>query len=644
VSERAHNAHPAPDAPGVAVIVPAFNRARTIGRTLDAVAAQTRAPRRLVVVDDGSEDDLAGAFEAWRDRARPAFPSELVRQPNAGAAAARNHGLALVGDAPLVAFLDSDDAWPPDLLERAEAALAHRPDAVAASADQLLEDPGGARGEPRSLRDLPANPVRWMVERDAGIGSCTVARTPAVRELGGYDEAFPTGHDALLFLRMATLGAWTHAPGAPVRMGRGAGRASGDDDHLHRSLANPEHVWAEAYERFLAEEGGRAWMPHRRAAELLAARWRRAADRWWTHLEGAAARACERQSRAYDHAADADAWPEPLDPARFDALATSASTHPGAEGGAHPPRATIAIEWESGALARQRLSRRLLEGLDAQGRSWIEHHDRRHHASPNPRARITEPVGATLEILVVFDSRRIDGRRVHRLVSGVLPFDSPLVVVRLIGAPRTSYSERKRLGVASASGDLVVLIDSDLAPEPGWLGRLVEPLERAGVNAVAGATAVDPGGLVGRTFALLWRPDPAPSPNHLALRRSAFATPPVAAADDRGPAPLPDGAPFEGIVREVGASMLRRPPADPLNFLLRALAEGRDRALIPGKGSAGASRATLAGLVRERRSVGLRAIEVPPALAIAAAYYALRGLGGFLARAAPGATRRWLRV
>lgn len=95
--------------PLVSVIVPMFNAASTIGRTLASACAQTHSRLEIVVVDDGSLDDgpdIVARFAHHDDRIR------LIRQPNAGVAAARNAGVA-VSKGHLIAPLDADDLWHP---------------------------------------------------------------------------------------------------------------------------------------------------------------------------------------------------------------------------------------------------------------------------------------------------------------------------------------------------------------------------------------------------------------------------------------------------------------------------------------------------------------------------------------------------
>jgi len=89
----------------ISTIVPAYNRAELIGATLRSLLEQTRPPDELIVVDDGSTDGTA-------DIARN-FGATVIRQPNAGAGAARNAGFAK-STGEIVHFMDSDDLASPN--------------------------------------------------------------------------------------------------------------------------------------------------------------------------------------------------------------------------------------------------------------------------------------------------------------------------------------------------------------------------------------------------------------------------------------------------------------------------------------------------------------------------------------------------
>ena len=101
-------------APVISVIVPVYNRAHLIARPINSLLTQTFLDFEVLVVDDGSKDDLATALKA--------FPDERIRllthPVNRGVNAARNTGLAHATGA-WVTFLDSDDELVPRALQQA---------------------------------------------------------------------------------------------------------------------------------------------------------------------------------------------------------------------------------------------------------------------------------------------------------------------------------------------------------------------------------------------------------------------------------------------------------------------------------------------------------------------------------------------
>jgi|tagenome__1003787_1003787.scaffolds.fasta_scaffold20980537_6 glycosyltransferase involved in cell wall biosynthesis len=104
----------------VGVVIPVRDGERYLAEALDSVLAQTRLPHDVVVVDDGSGDRTVAVAESYAPRVR------CVSQPAAGIGAARNRGVAEVRGE-LLAFLDGDDVWPLERLERQLAAFSAGP-------------------------------------------------------------------------------------------------------------------------------------------------------------------------------------------------------------------------------------------------------------------------------------------------------------------------------------------------------------------------------------------------------------------------------------------------------------------------------------------------------------------------------------
>lgn len=113
-----------PGTPLVSVIIPTFNRAGLLGRSLDSLTRQTipKENFEVVVVDDGSSDETGESARSYRDRLR----LKVFRIENSGISAAKNLGI-FAADAPILLFFDDDDAADPDMLREHLATHAEHP-------------------------------------------------------------------------------------------------------------------------------------------------------------------------------------------------------------------------------------------------------------------------------------------------------------------------------------------------------------------------------------------------------------------------------------------------------------------------------------------------------------------------------------
>src|SRR5205823_3627484 len=109
--------------PAVSVILPVHNRADVLGRSIQSVLDQTLNNFELIVVDDGSTDGSLAVAKSFAD---PRIKI-IEHGENRGGNAARNAGIR-AAQAPLIAFLDSDDVYLPKKLERAAAEFERHPE------------------------------------------------------------------------------------------------------------------------------------------------------------------------------------------------------------------------------------------------------------------------------------------------------------------------------------------------------------------------------------------------------------------------------------------------------------------------------------------------------------------------------------
>lgn len=193
------------------VVVPVFERPTAVLEALASIGAQTRPPAALCVVDDGSADATPDRVEAWLAGARLRFPATLLREPRRGVSAARNRGFAAVSDrVELVAFLDSDDLWPPGYLDAHARALEEAPGAIASTCDKdSIDVPSGRVG--RVSRAWVAGDATGAIARRGPPGiSNTVIRVEDFAAIGGFDEQLETAEDLDLMLRLSLRGRWVY--------------------------------------------------------------------------------------------------------------------------------------------------------------------------------------------------------------------------------------------------------------------------------------------------------------------------------------------------------------------------------------------------------------------------------------------------
>lgn len=169
----------------VSVIVPAYNAAETIDRTLGSVRAQTWRELDIIVVNDGSSD-ATSQYVIAHCKADPRV--RLIERQNGGVAAARNLGIE-EARGELIAPIDADDLWRPDKIEKQLAVMAAGGSrlglvycwfAIIDAADRVME---------LSQRHMDTGNVlhRMCLGNLVGNGSAPLMRREAVIAAGGYD-------------------------------------------------------------------------------------------------------------------------------------------------------------------------------------------------------------------------------------------------------------------------------------------------------------------------------------------------------------------------------------------------------------------------------------------------------------------------
>jgi glycosyltransferase involved in cell wall biosynthesis len=209
----------------VSVILPTHNRERYLAAALDSALGQEYRPVEVIVVDDGSTDGTAQIVRSYAG-------VRYLYQPNQGAAAARNVGVA-VSRGEILAFLDSDDLWMPEKLRLQVRFLAGNPDiGYCLTRMQTFVEPGAAGPLGPGPGDLSPPSV-------GALPTTLVVRREVFDRVGGFDIAYKVGEDIDWFFRAKDAGVpFAVLPETLVRRRLHDGNLGGQEGHGPSPVTN----------------------------------------------------------------------------------------------------------------------------------------------------------------------------------------------------------------------------------------------------------------------------------------------------------------------------------------------------------------------------------------------------------------------
>ncbi|WP_312097715.1 glycosyltransferase family A protein [Niallia sp.] len=186
----------------VSVVIPLYNKAPYIERTIMSILSQTFQDFEIIIVDDGSTDGSAEKAETWIDDR-----ISVRKMEHKGASAARNEGI-LASTADLITFIDADDEWKPRFLETIIHLQDKYPECGAYATSYEIQLPTRKKTFPTIYQ----TPVQWegvftnYVEKTLKdlpiISSAIAVRKKVFEEIGLFKEGEPLGEDQDMWLRI----------------------------------------------------------------------------------------------------------------------------------------------------------------------------------------------------------------------------------------------------------------------------------------------------------------------------------------------------------------------------------------------------------------------------------------------------------
>jgi hypothetical protein len=278
------------------------------------------------------------------------------------------------------------------------------------------------------------------------------------------------------------------------------------------------------------------------------------------------------------------------------------------------------------------------------------------------------------QIVILYDKHETDSRMVEQIVAESLDLNAWDVAINIVGTDKLKYYELKNYGVSLTDRDIVLFIDSDTIPEPGWLTGLLSAIDEPNRSVVCGNTYVASETFLGRASNLFWifetrsesddlREIDYLYANNVAFKRSVLER-----------YPFPDLESFRGqchvlseqlrrdgvtIYRHDGSRLAHPPPGGIAHFLKRAIWQGHDEVTIGRIRAAGTRQVSLAGsfdrfkdrvrmmldrTARHRRDIGLSWPGAVGAVAIGGVYCVFQLFGEVVTYASPKFVRRYLPI
>jgi len=184
----------------ISVILPAYNADKTIGLSIESVLNQTFKKFEFIVVDDGSTDNTVNIVKSYNDNR-----IRTITINNSGPSKARNSGIK-DSHGRYISFIDSDDLWAKDKLEKQIYILSRDEKYEVAYSWSLFIDENGKYIHPLKPVGFQGNVYQKMlINNFIGSGSNILVKREALESVGYFDEEIKYGEEWDLYIRLSRL-------------------------------------------------------------------------------------------------------------------------------------------------------------------------------------------------------------------------------------------------------------------------------------------------------------------------------------------------------------------------------------------------------------------------------------------------------
>ena len=179
----------------ISVVIPTYNRIELLKRSIDSVINQTIKPSEIIIVDDGSNDGTEAMVKKKYDSLK------LIKQKNKGASAARNSGIK-ASSGEWICFLDSDDEWKNDKLEKQIIAVANNSDYKFFHSNEIWIKNGKRINQKKKHKKYGGDIFKKCLDMCRISPSSVLIDKSIFEEIGFFNENLVVCEDYELWLRI----------------------------------------------------------------------------------------------------------------------------------------------------------------------------------------------------------------------------------------------------------------------------------------------------------------------------------------------------------------------------------------------------------------------------------------------------------
>lgn len=224
----------------ISVIIPTYNRAYCLSRAIDSVLAQSHPVEKICVIDDGSTDDTQQLLQSN-------YPQiHYIRQENKGVSAARNKGIRKI-KSQWIAFLDSDDEWLPQKIEKQLFELTQQPMYKLIHCDEVWIRNGVRVNAMNKHKKSGGDIFESCLPLCVISPSASIIQRELLLEVGLFNESLPACEDYDLWLRICSSHPVLYVNEKLLR------KYGGHEDQLSRQHWGMDRFRVDALDRIIRE-------------------------------------------------------------------------------------------------------------------------------------------------------------------------------------------------------------------------------------------------------------------------------------------------------------------------------------------------------------------------------------------------------